>query len=406
MIDQKALADFASWDATELAHRITTGDLTAEQALSSSLAIIESVDPSVNAFVELEEDIAWRSLESASSGPLKGVPIAMKDCLGFVAGASRRFGSRLTQRTQLARDDEMITRLRRLGLVPLGTTNVPEFSSSITTESVLYGPCRNPWSPHHSVGGSTGGGAAAVAYGAVPVAYGNDSAGSIRIPASCCGLFGLKPSRGRVPTGPDFSEVWFGLMVQHVITRSVRDSALILDGIEGIDLGAPYDAPQKTAPFIETTKQDPSRLRIALSDGFRNGISIDADCSEGLSNAAAMLEDLGHEVVEASPPFVMEELEHHMNTILSVSLALELEAAAAESSTQVGTATVEPCQFALFSRGRETDAITLAQALDYKNTLARQVGAFLAGFDVLLTPTLASAPVELGYLNARQSDLD
>ncbi|MEM1111863.1 MAG: amidase [Pseudomonadota bacterium] len=398
------LITFASWDATELARRIAAGDLTADEALDCSLAIAALIDDRINAFVDLEEAVAREGVSKAGAGPLWGVPIAMKDCLGAVAGARRYYGSRLTKGDRLAADDEIVRRFRALGLVPFGTTNVPELSSSITTESLLHGPCRNPWNLGHSVGGSGGGGAAAVAFGAVPLAYGNDSAGSIRIPASCCGLFGLKPSRGRVPTGPQYSEIWFGMMAQHVITRSVRDSALVLDHIEGVETGAPYAAPAKRGLYADTLAHDPARLRIAVSNGAANDIAIADDCAEALADAAALLSDLGHEVIEASPAYAHPQLCTHLSTLLAVSLAMELPATAAENGRQVNAASVEACNLAMAARGEASSARQLAEALDFKNAMARRLGVFMTDFDVLLTPTLARPPIPLGYLNANQAD--
>ncbi|MEM0952602.1 MAG: amidase [Pseudomonadota bacterium] len=404
------LTEYASWDATELAAHIAAGTLSADEALDCSLAIIEVVDPQINAFVELEEEIARQAAADLGLGaekrPLAGVPIAMKDCLGFVAGAKRYFGTRLSDGAKQPSDDEIVRRFRRLGLVPLGTTNVPELSSSITTESLLHGPCHNPWHVDHSTGGSGGGAAAAIACGAVPIAYGNDSAGSIRIPASCCGLFGLKPSRGRVPTGPEFSEVWFGLGVQHVITRSVRDSASVLDGVEGLETGALYSAPDKPGLYTDAVNQDPGPLRIAVSNGSSNGIQIDSDCAQALSEAAALLADLGHDVIERSPPFERAQMAEHIVTFLAVALADELPATAAASGRNVSSETVEHCHLALAERGRAMSATKLSAALEYRNATARNFGAFMSEVDVLLTPTLAKAPVPLGYLNTNQQDLD
>ena len=400
------LTAYANWDATELARRIAAGELSAAEAIDHSLAIIEAIDPHINAFIEREERVAREGIKAATQGPLFGVPIAMKDCLGFVADTRRFFGSRLSAGARLPHDDQIVQRFRRLGMLPLGTTNVPELSSSITTESLLHGPCRNPWNTDHSVGGSGGGAAAAIAYGAVPLAYGNDSAGSIRIPASCCGLYGLKPSRGRVPLGPECSEIWFGLGVQHVLAKSVRDSALVLDGIAGIAAGAPYAAPNKTGLYADAVLQNPPRLRIAVSDGASNGITIEPDCAKALSNVAALLSDLGHEIVLESPDLQHATMAKHISTFLAVALAEELPPTAAESGKPIGPDTVEHCHLALAERGRELPATALSAALDYKNAIGRHLGNFFSEVDILLTPTLAKAPVPLGYLNTDQTDLD
>lgn len=400
------LLEYAGWDAIELAQQIADGNCTARQALDAACSIVADIDPQVNAFVCLQKEQAFAAADATMSGPLAGVPIAMKDCVGFVKDTRRDFGSRLTAGTRIDFDDEVVVRMKRAGLIPFGTTNVPEFSSSITTESVRHGPCRNPWDLSRSAGGSSGGAAAAVAYGAVAAAYGNDAAGSIRVPASCCGLFGFKPSRGRVPTGPEYSEYWFGLMVHHVITRSVRDSALLLDVTEGMDVGAPYGVPDKQRAYLSDASRDPGRLRIAVSDGAAQGFSVSTACSEALDETVGLLRELGHEVVEASPGYSGAELCDRVTTILAVSLALEISDAARKTGRDIGPDTVEACHRALMQRGRDVTGVALARVLDYRNRTARELGRFLSDYDVLLTPTLAAEPIELGVLDANCADLD
>lgn len=397
---------YAEWDGVELAQRVACNDISAPEVLDLAYRIIDEFDPLINAFVALEKELAYRHAEDVGHGPLAGVPIAMKDCVGLVRNATRDFGSRLSAGTSVDIDEEVVVRFLRAGLVPTGTTNVPEFSSSVTTESVRHGPCRNPWDTARSTGGSSGGAAAAVAYGAVPIAYGNDAAGSIRVPASCCGLFGFKPSRGRVPTGPEYSEFWFGLMVHHVITRSVRDSALVLDVTEGIDAGAPYGVPDKTGNFVDCVSREPGRLRIAVSDGSRQGHAVSPECRAALEATATLLIDLGHEVVEAAPDYSGEELVDCVTTFLQVSLAQEIPAAATASGRNIGPETVESCNLALMQRGNAVSGVQLANAIDYRNRLGRRLGRFLEDYDVLLTPTLASEPLELGVLDADMSDVD
>lgn len=405
-LPEHEVLDYANCDGIELAQRIARGDITATQALDSAYAIIQAIDPEVNAFVSLQEEQAYARVGKSLSGPLAGVPVAMKDCVGLVKDVSRDFGSRLSAGTPIDFDEEVVVRMKRAGLVPMGTTNVPEFSSSVSTESVLHGPCRNPWDTARSPGGSSGGAAAAAAYGAVPIAYGNDAAGSIRVPASCCGLFGFKPSRGRVPTGPEYSEFWCGLMVHHVITRSVRDSAVVLDATEGIDPGAPYGIPDKSSDYLSVVSRDPGCLRIAVSDGAAQGLRISPACHEALAATVELLTELGHDVVEASPDYDGPELLEMVTTILAVSLAQEIPAAAAASGRESGPDTVEACHLALLQRGIEVSGVELADCIEYRNRLGRSLGRFLTGYDLLLTPTLAAEPLELGVLDANMTDLD
>lgn len=399
-------AGYAACDGIELAARIAAGDCTASEVLETAYGVIERLDGPVNAFVALEKEIALASVRERRCAPLAGVPIAMKDCVGFVAGALRHFGSRLRPALRPDCDDEVVSRYRAAGLVPLGTTNVPELSSCLTTESRLYGPCHNPWNLAHSVGGSSGGGAAAVAYGAVPIAYGNDSAGSIRVPASCCGVFGFRPGRGRVPTGPQHGEIWYGLLSHHVITRSVRDSALVLDLSEGVDAGAPYAAPQKTRPYLEECGCPPIPLRIAVSDGAAQGFTIDSNCASALATTADRLQSLGHHVTPASPACSGAEILDTVTLLLAVAVAEELPALARNSGRKINPDTVESSLRALLDRGAGTSAVQLSAALACRDQVGRALGRFFADYDLLLTPTLAQPPVRLGWIDADSSDVD
>lgn len=397
---------YADCDGIALAALIEAGAVSAEEAIEAAYRAIARLDGSINAFVALEKELAWEAAHASRAGPLRGVPVALKDCVGFVAGGVRNFGSRLRPSVRATHDDEVIARYKAAGLVPVGTTNVPEFSSCLTTESLLHGPCRNPWNPDYSTGGSSGGAAAAVACGAVPIAYGNDSAGSIRVPASCCGVFGFRPGRGRVPMGPHDGEIWYGLLSHHVITRSVRDSALVLDVSEGADCGAPYSAPPKSRPYLEECTQPPVPLRIAVSDGIAQGHAIDSDCAAALEATAARLTALGHEVARASPAYSGAELVEHVTTMLAVALAEELPGIAREADRPVSVKTVETGPRVLMERGARTSALQLSAALAYRNVVGRALGRFLRNFDVLLTPTLARTPARLGWLDANSGDVD
>jgi amidase len=397
--------EYADCDGLELASRIRRGELSSAQAIEHAYRLIEAIDPQVNAFVSLEREDAANAAGAPANGPFSGVPIAMKDCADFVRGAPRRFGSRLTGTYRCEHDDEIVARYKAGGLIPIGTTNVPEFSSSLTTESRLHGPCRNPWSLDRSVGGSSGGSAAAVAYGAVPIAYGNDSAGSIRVPSSCCGVFGFRPSRGRVPMGPLYGEIWHGLFSHHVITRSVRDSAAALDVGSGIDAGAPYGAPTPVRPYAEECVTPPNRLRIAVSDGSAQGFRIDGECAAALEETVALLRSAGHAVHIAAPAYSGEEMTGHLVTLLAVALAEEIPAIAQGSGLQPSPETVEACHLALMERGKGISALALSKALQYRHTLARILGEFLTEFDLLLTPTLAQLPPRLGTLDVNGPDV-
>lgn len=398
--------EYADCDAIELAGRIAAGTVTATEAIEAAWRVIDALDGPVHAFVSLEKELTVDALRAGRAGPLAGAPIAMKDCVGLVAGALRDFGSRLRPSFRPDYDDEVVARYRAGGLIPLGTTNVPELSSSLTTESRLHGPCRNPWNLAHSTGGSSGGAAAAVAYGAVPIAYGNDSAGSIRVPASCCGVFGFRPGRGRVPLGPREGEIWYGLLVHHVITRSVRDSALVLDLSEGTDAGAPYGAPPKARPYLDECRLPPVSLRIAVSDGAAQGFALAPECAEALVSTVEKLRTLGHAVAPASPDYSGDRMIETMTRLLAVALAEELPGIARAAGRPIGPDTVECALRTLMERGARTSAVELSAALAFRNSAGRALGRLLRDFDVLLTPTLARPPAPLGWLDADSPDVD
>jgi amidase len=397
---------YAECDGLELAIRIRRGETTAPEALEQAYRIVERIDPAVHAFVSLEPELASAQAVDAAPGPLAGVPMALKDCVDFLRGAPRRFGSRLTVAQVGEHTDEVVARFLRAGLNPIGTTNVPEFSSSLTTESRLHGPCRNPWNTTRSVGGSSGGAAAAVAYGAVPIAYGNDSAGSIRVPASCCGVFGFKPSRGRVPMGPLFGEIWFGLFTHHVITRSVRDSAAVLDATQGLDHGAPYGSPLPASRYLEECATAPAPLRIAVIDADAGGVALHAECVRALERTIAQLRALGHRVEVAPLPVDPSEMHGHLAVLLAVALAEEVPLLAQASGRAIGPETVEGCHRGLIERGCRTSALELSRALEFRHVVARALGRLLTDFDVWLTPTLAEPPPPLGEIDADGADVD
>lgn len=397
---------YAECDGLELANRIRRGETTAQEALEHAYRIVERIDPAVHAFVSLEPELARSQAATAASGLFAGVPMALKDCVDFLQGAPRRFGSRLTIPQVCEHTDEVVARFLRAGLNPIGTTNVPEFSSSLTTESRLHGPCFNPWDTTRSVGGSSGGSAAAVAYGATPVAYGNDSAGSIRVPASCCGVFGFKPSRGRVPMGPAFGEIWFGLFTHHVITRSVRDSAAVLDATQGLDQGAPYGTTLPARPYLEECSTAPGPLRIAVMDPSASGVALHAECAQGLERTIAHLRELGHRVEAAPLPVDPAEMHGHLAVLLAVALAEEVPLLAQASGRAIGPETVERCHHGLIERGVRTSALELSRALEFRHVTARALGRLLADFDLWLAPTLAEPPPLLGEVDADGADVD
>jgi amidase len=302
-----------------------------------------------------------------------------------------------------AYDSELVRRYKRAGLIVVGKTNTPEFGIPPTTEPIAYGATHNPWDLSRSAGGSSGGSGAAVAARMVPMAHGNDGGGSIRIPASCCGLFGLKPTRGRTPLGPDHGDLMSGLVCEHALTRSVRDSAVLLDATAGPDVGDPYYAPPQLRPFREEVGADPGRLRIAFSARAATGAAVHEECVRAVSDAAALCAELGHSVEEAAPVFDQVVLTRAFITVYAASAAMNVAAIEREGLT-VRREQFEPITWALHEMGTQVNAGAYLLALQDLQRVSRDVARFFATYDLLLTPVLAEPPLPLGTLDASWDD--
>ena len=294
------LDEFAFLDAIAQAALVRSREVSPIELVDAAIARIERLNPHLNAVVTTMYEEARRIAQGRlPSGPFGGVPFLLKDSLASYAGVHTTSASRLLRDRVCDHDSELVARLKRAGLIVLGKTNLPEFGLLPTTEPHLFGATRNPWNPQRTPGGSSGGAAAAVSAGMVTMAHGTDGGGSIRIPASCCGVFGLKPTRARNPSGPDHGDVRGGLVVEHALTRSVRDSAALLDATAGPDAGDPYCAPAPRRPFLHEVGVDPGRLRVAFS--AHTLVPLHNDCAVALHDAAMLCHDLGHEVIEAKP---------------------------------------------------------------------------------------------------------
>jgi amidase len=392
-------AEYLRHDATALAGLVRDRAVTPLELVETAIARIDRLNPLVNAVIHRMDGSARAAAAGAlPPGPFRGVPLLLKDLLARVAGEPLRCGSRFLEKYVSPHDSELVTRYRRAGFVFLGKTNTPEFGLTPVTEPTLFGPTRNPWDLARTSGGSSGGSAAAVASGMVPVATGGDGGGSLRIPAACCGLFGMKPSRGRVPTGPDFGEIWHGAVVEHVVTRSVRDSAAILDATAGEDAGAPYAAPHQDRPFLEELLREPGRLRIAFTDRPWLGGTVHAECAGAVRDTAAFLEGLGHQVEDATPTFDGRAFARAFLTMITAELAGDIEDAERELGHRGRRADFEPATWALMLLGRAMPASQFSQAIRLLQRTARQIAPFFERHDVLLTPTLAQPPVVTGAL--------
>ena len=400
-------ADYADYDALGLAELVRRQEVTPLELTQAGLDAIAALNPKLNALVMvLEEQALAAAGGELPDGPFTGVPFLIKDLTVSYAGVPTSCGSRFFADWTRDFDSEILRRWKRAGLVVLGKTNTPELGASGSTEPVATGTTRNPWNMEHSPGGSSGGSAAAVASGMVPAAHGNDAGGSIRGPASCCGLVGLKPTRGRNPLGPDAGEHWNGLVVEHVLTRSERDSAALLDCTAGPDLGDPHQAPGPARPFLAEVGAEVEPLRIGAAIAGTKTARFSPEAVAAVEKAAKLLEDLGHQVEEAEPDYDAELLGATFMTFFAVAIARDIEAHAAATGKTPSPQTVERNNLWLLERGRRLSAVELVNALYDLNKVTRHFARFFQDHDVWLTPTMATPPPLLGHLHADVADVE
>lgn len=389
--------DYEARDALGLAELVAHGDATPAELLEAAVSRAEKLGSVLNAVVIPMFDEARARVDvGPPAGPLRGVPFLLKDLGVHCAGALLSSGSRFFADFVSDHHSELMSRYERAGLVVFGRSASPEFGLTATTESLLYGRTHNPWNLEHTPGGSSGGAAAAVAAGILPAAHASDGGGSIRIPASCCGLFGLKPTRARTPLGPDVGEGWSGMSTVHAVTRSVRDSAALLDVAGGPDRGDPYWAPPPERPFLEEVGRPPGRLRIALQTRAFNGSDTHPDCVAAAMDAARLCAELGHEVEETSLSIHAERLGVATGTIVGANLLSLLQDRAQIVGRPFGEDDVEPLTYLSAKRAEGNGAAAYARAIRTLHAAGRQVAAFLEPYDVLLTPTMAVPPPRLG----------
>ncbi len=398
-------SDFTFLDATAQAELVRRKEVRFVELVEAAIKRIERLNPTLNAVVTPMYDQALAAATGKlPDGPFAGVPFLLKDLLALYKGVRFTAGSALLRDFVPDHDSELVVRLKRSGLIILGKTNLPEFGLQPTTESHFLGPCHNPWDTERTPGGSSGGSAVAVATGMVPMAHGNDGGGSIRIPASCCGLFGLKPTRGRNPLGPDFGDIMNGLVAEHAITRSVRDSAALLDATSGPDVGDPYWAPPPLRPFAKEVGLDPGRLRIAFTTAALRHVSIHPDCILAVRDAAKLCADLGHEVVEAAPAVDGERIARGLDTLFSADCAATLSRIARRGGKTPQPDQVEPLTWRLYERGLKFTAADYILSVQALQETARLVASFFVDYDAWLTPTLGQPPVPLGHFDSQPGD--
>ena len=395
-----AIDEFALLDATAQADLVRRKKVKPIELVDAAIARIERLNPTLNAVITPTFEAAREAAKGPlPEGPFTGVPFLLKDLHSSLKGVRLAFGSRFLQDYIPDHDSELVTRFKKAGLVILGKTNTPEFGLQPTTESILFGPTKNPWDLTKTTGGSSGGSAAAVAARLVPMAHGSDGGGSIRIPASCCGVFGLKPTRARTTLAPDYGELLAGLVVEHAITWSVRDSAAILDAIAGPAPGDPYAAPPPKRPFSQEVGAAPGRLRIAVTTEAPTGVSVHPDCIAAAKDAAKLCEDLGHEVTETRLKIDAGELSQAFMSLWTVSARAEIDHWTRKLGKQPSQEFFEPLTWGLAQIGGQKSASDYLRAIDSFNKISRQIARHFIDYDVWLTPTLGTPPVPLGHFD-------
>jgi len=393
--------EFASLDAIGLAGLVRQKQVKAIELVEAAIERIERLNPSLNAVVTpMFEQARESALGKLADGPFAGVPFLLKDLGALYAGVRMTMGTAFLRSFVPDHESELVTRLKRAGFIIVGKTNTPELGILPTTEPHLFGPSRNPWDIHRTPGGSSGGSAAAVAARFVPIAHANDAGGSIRIPASCCGLFGLKPTRARNPLGPDLGDIYSGLVVEHAVTRSVRDSAALLDATAGPDVGDPYWAPPPARPFLQEVGADPGKLRIAFTVTAPTNVKIHTDCITAVQDAAALCTNLGHEVVEAAPEINGELVARAFMVLFSAGCAWTMDGLGFAMRQTPTRDKFEPLTWALYEMGCQQSASSYLLSLTLLQRVARQIARFFLKYDVLLTPTLGEPPVPLGTFDS------
>ncbi|MDX3106225.1 amidase [Nonomuraea angiospora] len=388
------LHEYARYDAVGIRDLIRSGEVTAGEVEATARRALAQADAQVNGLaLPIFGPVFSQALGHAGDGPFAGVPFLIKDHGPVAEGVPFTLGSRALPGVVAGRDTELMARFRAAGLVTLGLTTVPELCLSFATESLRYGPTRNPWDLDRGVGGSSGGAAALVAAGAVPVAHASDGAGSIRVPASCCGLVGLKPSRGRITCGPDAGEAMLGMSYEFALTRTVRDAAHLLDAVQGPGVGDKYTAPPPRRPYADEVGADPGRLRVAVTTKAWSGTEVDGRVAEAALRVGHELERAGHDVTEAGPAVDQE----------AVMRSLVAESVAIASTLLLAPRRPDPARMEAVSRqalraAREYTGLDLLAAFDAQNRVTRSAAAFFTEYDLLVTPTLARLPAPHGTL--------
>jgi amidase len=402
--------DVSRLDATAQAELVRKGDVSAVELVEAAVSRVEKINPELNAVITpLFEKARAQAASKLEPGPFRGVPFLLKDLVAASAGDPLHSGMQLMKNLGFVAPEEtyLARKFREAGFILLGKTNTPELGLAATTEPLAYGPTRNPWNPAHSAGGSSGGSASAVAARLVPAAHANDGGGSIRIPASECGVVGLKPSRGRVSLGPLFGEAWHGLAIEGAVTLSVRDSAAILDAISGPMPGDPYFAPPPHRPFLEEAGRDPGRLRIGLmTERPGKSAPLHPQCVRAVESTGRLLQSLGHRVEISHPEaFDDPEMTHHFGCVIHAHAMQTIDFIGRALGRPLKPEDVEPYTWRFVTEGAKVSVIDYVTSSDWLHGWTRRMAAWWAtGFDLLVTPTIAEPPPRLGDLGGPGGD--
>jgi len=400
------IAEYDRLDALALAALIRRGELTATEVLEEAISRAEQFNPTINAITaRLYEQGRAMAKAPLPAGPLSGVPFLLKDIGALMTGTVSTGSTKLLADIVWDHDSTIVARYRAAGLTIFGRTAAPELGLATSTEPAMFGPCRNPWNLARSAGGSSGGAAAAVAARILPMAHATDGGGSIRIPASACGLFGLKPTRARNPSGPDVGEGWGGQAVGHCVSISVRDSAALLDATSGEDVGDPYCAPAHAGTFLDEVGRAPKPLRIALCTSPWNGQPVDPECRQAAEDAAHVCESLGHHVTQARPEFDFEPFREAQRIIIMANIRALLTSCTDRVGRALRQDDVEPMTWEAAELALQYSAADYADAITRIHRVGRVVARFFAsGHDLILTPTMCTTPLPLGVVSPANPD--
>ena len=394
--------EYKEYDALGLSELLQKKEVSAKELLEEAIFLTETLDPLINAVPQKHFELALAQAETDLKGPFFGVPFLLKDLHSSLEGTITSDGSRSSAKNVADFTDTLTQRCLDSGLVIFGKTNSPEFGLTVTTEPVLFGPTRNPWNLNHSAGGSSGGAAAAVAAGIIPMAQATDGGGSIRIPASCCGLVGLKPTRARTPRGPKVFEGWAGQSIAHCVSISVRDSALLLDATSGPEIGSPYHAPYQKDSFLSSLEKDPKNLKIAYI--VPESLSIDAEVKDVMTKTFSLLESLGHSVESKSIDLPTDEIMTTIAAVISSSLANKIDEMEQQIGKNLDNTMLENVTLQMQKNGKEVLAKDYIQAVKTNHKIGYEVEKMFLDYDILLSPVLAKPPVEIGNIDLNTTD--